>query len=93
MTVEFDPALPDRDCCEIVLTGDVAANLWVRTLRGDVNRGGSTDTTDAAQIKLRFGQDAAVAGAQWDYNTSGEVNTTDYSQIKLVFGATAPECP
>ena len=93
VTVEFDPALPDRDCCEIVLTGDVAANLWVRTLRGDVNRGGSTDTTDAAQIKLRFGQDAAVAGAQWDYNTSGEVNTTDYSQIKLVFGATAPECP
>ena len=59
----------------------------------DVNRDGSTNTTDASQIKLRFGQDAATAGPEYDYNTSGTVNTTDFSQIKLSFGNTAGECP
>ena len=93
VTVEFDPALPDRDCCEITLTGDVQDSFSVRTLKGDVNRDGSTNTTDASQIKPRFGQDAATAGPQYDYNTSGTVNTTDFSQIKLFFGNAAPECP
>ena len=62
-------------------------------LKGDVNPDGLTNTTDASQIKLRFGLDAATAGPQWDYNNDGEVNSTDYSQIKLLFGNTAPECP
>ena len=93
VTVEFAPALPDRDCCEITLTGDAEDSFSVRTLKGDLNRDGSVNTTDASQIKLRFGQDAATAGPQYDYNTDGTVNTTDFSQVKLNFGKSAAQCP
>ena len=59
----FDPALPDQDCCEITLTGDVVDSLWVRTLEGDVNRDGFTNTTDAGAVKLRFSQALATTTA------------------------------
>ncbi len=62
-------------------------------LKGDVNPDGLTNTTDASQIELRFGQDAAAAGPEFDYNCSGMASTADFPQIKLRFGNTVPECP
>jgi hypothetical protein len=93
VTVEFAPALPNQDCCEITLSGDVSDSFAVRTVRGDVNRNGDANTTDASQLKLLFGETAYWAGAQYDYNTDGMVNTTDFSQVKLTFGQSAPACP
>jgi hypothetical protein len=68
-------------------------SMSVRTLEGDLNRDGSTNTTDASQLKLRFGQTATEANCEWDFNVDGAINTTDYSQIKLRFGNAAPQCP
>jgi hypothetical protein len=93
VTVELAPALPDVDCCEIVLTGDVGDSFAVRTLRGDVGRDGDTTTYDALITKLVFGQDAATAGPEYDFNGSGTVTTADYLALKLFFGSSAPSCP
>ncbi len=93
VTVDFSPALPNADCCEIILTGDVEDSFAVRTLKGDVDQSGTTSTYDALIAKLFFGESAAVAGATFDYNTSGTVTTADYLQIKISFGASAPSCP
>ena len=91
--VKSHPDSLDDPVVQIALIGDVEDSFSVRTLRGDVNRDGLTNTTDASQIKLRFSQDAATAGAQYDYNTDGTVNTTDFAQVKLLFGNAAPDCP
>ena len=100
LLITFDPALPNQDCCEVTLGGMLSADgqpfqgsMPVRTLEGDLNRDGSTNTTDASQVKLRFGQTATEANCEWDFNVSGAINTTDYSQIKLRFGNAAPQCP
>ena len=91
VTVTFDPPLPDEAYCTITL--DCTAQVCVRGCEGDLNRDGATNSTDASQVKLRFGQTASSANCEWDFDLSGEVNTTDYSQIKLRFGRSAPECP
>ena len=91
VTVKFDPALPDQTYCEIEL--DCGALVCVRSCEGDLNRNGSTNTLDASQVKLRFGQTATEANCEWDFNLSGTIDTTDYSQLKPRFGNTAPECP
>ena len=62
-------------------------------LKGVVNPDGLTNTTGASQIELRFGQDAATAGPEFDYNCSGMVSTADFLRIKILFGHSAPECP
>ena len=93
VTVELDPALPDRSCCEITLTGDVEDTYQVRTLAGDLNQNGDANTTDASQIKLYFGQSAGSGNCAFDYNCDGTINTTDSSQIKLQFGHSAAACP
>ena len=93
VTVEFDPALPDQDCCEITLTGDIQDSFAVRTLAGDANLSGSANTTDASQTKLYFGHTADQSNCMFDYNADGSINTTDASQIKLTFGHDAAQCP
>ncbi len=93
VTVEFDPALPDQDCCEVTLTGDIEGFVQVQPLRGDANRNSATTTADALVTKLRFGQDAATAGPEFDFNCSGTVTVADYLQVKLYFGNAAPACP
>ncbi len=90
VTAEFSPALPDGDRCDITLSGDANDNFEVRTIRGDMNRSGTTDSVDVSQAKARFGQTADVAGPQWDYNLDDVVNSVDNSQVRLVFGNFAP---
>ena len=95
--IEFTPVLPDEDACTITLASGATCSAetpyCVRTCQGDANQDGSTNTTDAAQIKLRFGWPVSHATCQWDYNTDGFINTTDASQVKLAFGRSAPACP
>ena len=93
VTVEFDPALPNQNCCQITLSGDADASFAVRTLAGDASRSGEVDTTDASQTKLRFGATLDAGNAMFDYNCSGSIDTTDFSQIKLHFDSVAPPCP
>ena len=58
-----------------------------------MNLSGDTNTSDASQVKLRFGQTPTDADCQWDWNLSGQINTSDYSQAVLRFGKSAPVCP
>ena len=91
VTLEFAPVLPDQAYCTIEL--DCGAEVCVRMCEGDMNRSGTTDTTDASNAKLRFGQTATNANCEWDYDRSGEINTTDAASVKLRFGKQAPDCP
>jgi len=96
--VEGDLALPDKNYCRVTLTGDVEDIFEVRPLGGDVNLDGHVGTTDASQVKLRFGrsvcpEDSDAAEPRFDVNCDGVINTTDFSQIKLRFSRTAPQCP
>jgi hypothetical protein len=93
VTANFDPALPDQNCCEISLSGDVAGTYAVQTLAGDVNLDGSVTTADALQIKVYFGQGADAANCEFDFNCSGDISTADSLQIKLSFGNEAAACP
>ena len=91
----LDSAATNAQWLIITLSGDAADSFTVGFLGGDVNRGGATDTTDASQIKLRFGQTPANGGIggcdpEWDFNCDGVCSTTDFSQIKLRFGTSLP---
>jgi hypothetical protein len=91
--VGLDPPLPDVDCCEITLTGDVDDSFAVRTLAGDVDRNGQVTTGDASIIKPHFGDTPTDADAEFDYDLSGLITTADFSQVKPKFGNAAPGCP
>jgi hypothetical protein len=91
VTVQFNPALPDQTYCEIVL--DCGALVCVRSCEGDLNRSGSTTTSDALQCKIRFGQTASNANCEWDFNLSGTITTADALATKIRFGFSAPLCP
>ena len=93
VTLEFDPALPDQNCCEITFSGDVEDSYQVRTLAGDLNRGGTVTTADVLQTKIHFGQVADQANCMFDYDVSGSITTADYLQPKVNFGHSAPTCP
>jgi hypothetical protein len=93
VTVEFDPALPDQDCCEVTLSGDVSGSVFVQTCEGDLNRSGDTTTSDYLQAKIRFGQTVDATNCEWDFNLSGDISTADALQIKIRFGNSAPTCP
>ena len=67
VNVTFSQALPDEDCCEITLSGDVNDTFKVRILRGDLNRDGITSSADASIIKPHFGE-PADAGKPVDHH-------------------------
>ncbi len=100
LAIEFAPALPDQDCCEISLSG-VATMTGVpirdvrniRTLAGDMTRDGQVTTADPLSIKLSFGQPIDASNFLLDFNESGAVTTGDYLQLGLYFGHSAPACP
>jgi hypothetical protein len=93
VTVVFDPALPDQNCCEITLGGDADGTYAVQTLAGDVNLSGDVTTADALLIKPHFGATAGAGTCQFDFNCSGTITTADYSLIKLYFGNLPAACP
>ena len=90
--VEFDSRLPDQAYC--VITLDCMTNdICVRTIEGDMNRSGHTNTTDASAAKARFGATLGDNNCEWDFNCSGAINTTDFSACKARFCKSAPQCP
>ncbi len=93
VTVTLAPALPEQDCCEITLTGDVEDSYQVRTLAGDMNLDGQTNSVDASQARLRFGSQADVSNATYDANADGVISAVDNAQVRLRFGAQAATCP
>ncbi len=93
IALAFDPALPNESCCTITLSGDANDSFEVRTVAGDVTRGGTVTTADALGLKLYFGQVADEGNCGFDYNVSGSITTADYLQLKLRYGNSAPACP
>ena len=84
VTVEFSPAIPDVECCEITLDG-VAGNWYVATLAGDANRDGDVNSLDYSYPKGRLGF-TGEAAPQADVNVDNDVTSLDYSAIKLRLG-------
>ncbi len=100
VTIEFDPPLPDADCCEVFLDGLASSagvpaldTHSVRTLAGDTNLDGQVNAVDNSQARLYFGQPVDATNFLKDFNASGVINAIDNSQLRLFFGHTAPACP
>jgi hypothetical protein len=92
IAVEFDPPLPDQDCCTITLTGGVEGGFQVRTLAGDINRDGKVTTGDMSIIKPHFREYTDEDNVLYDFNCDGVITTSDFSQIKPLLQHTAPAC-
>lgn len=102
--VEFDPALPDEDCCRITFEGmltlgnagvcdaEVTDITRVRTLKGDIDLSGTVTPGDASIIKPHFGEPADQTHFLFDFDCSGMISPGDFSQVKPYFGNTAPWC-
>jgi predicted outer membrane repeat protein len=93
VTLDFSPALPDVDCCQITMTGDVDECFTVRPLAGDTDRSGVVSTADVSVIKPHFGETADADNAEFDFDCDGLITMADFSQIKPLFGHSAPGCP
>ena len=85
--------MPDADCCEITLAGDVDDSFAVRTLAGDVDRNGQVTPADQQAVHPHFGEAAEQANCGLDINGSGLITLADCSQIKPYLGNEAPACP
>jgi hypothetical protein len=91
--VDFDPALPDVDCCNVILNGDAYDNFHVRTLAGDINLDGVVTGTDPSIIKPHLGDLTDGANFIFDFNADGAITGADFSLIKPLLGNIAPDCP
>ena len=91
--VEFDPALPNNDCCTIRLYGDVRADYAVAVLLGDADRNLDVNSLDYSAVKLRLAQPVDETNARYDINADGDITSLDYSSIKLNLGFVLPACP
>ena len=100
LSITFDPALPDEDCCEVSVSGvvtttgaGVAGSQKVRTLAGDVDRNGQVTTADTSLIKPHFQEPVDATTCRWDFNVDGVITTADSSLIKPLYQHVAPDCP
>ena len=93
MTVVFDPALPNNDCCTVSLTGDAEVDYSVAIVLGDANRDLDVTGLDYSGVKLRLGQPVDASNAAYDVNADGDITALDYSSIKINLGASLAGCP
>ena len=94
VTVEFDPGLPNNDCCTITLSGPELNDEWsVANLLGDADRNMDTNSLDYSSVKLRLGLVPNDTTARYDLNCDGDITSLDYSAIKLNIGSTLTTCP
>ena len=93
LIIEFDPLLPDQDCCRIDLAGPSKGVQYVAILHGDADRNKDVNSLDYSAVKLRLGHDVDETTCQCDVNADGDINSLDYSYIKLRLGHVAPLCP
>ena len=99
MVIDFDPALPDADCCQISLSGvaspdgvPVLDTYYVRILAGDFDQNAQVTTRDASMLKIYFGQTADLSNFLFDFDGDGVIQAGDFSKVKLHLGNLAPEC-
>ncbi|MCP4250572.1 MAG: S8 family serine peptidase [bacterium] len=93
VVVTFDPAIPDRQCCRIQLTGDVDASFEVHTLAGDVDQNGAVNASDKFRVKGDIGEPLNSLKFVHDVNLSGAINATDKNMTKGWIGHLVVDCP
>jgi hypothetical protein len=92
LTIEFNPPLPDQDCCTIKLNGAIEDSFTIRTLAGDVNHDGVVSTGDASIIKPWYNHEVNENTFIYDINTNGSITSDDYDSCVSKFGHSAPSC-
>ena len=93
VTVEFDPSLPNNDCCTITLGGEVDDEQTVAILLGDADGNLDVNSLDYSSVKLHLGLPVDASNCLQDVNADGDITSLDYSTIKLNLGAILPGCP
>lgn len=100
LTITFDPALPDEDCCQISLPGLATsygkpsiAEFAIIALAGDADRDGAVTTADGSTTTQRLGWLTDAEMAQYDLDTDGFITTADTSVATQRLGRVAPSCP
>jgi hypothetical protein len=93
ISVEFNPALPDQDCCEVALSGDAAGSIVISTLAGDVDRNGNVNTADITVVKPKLGQMVGASNYFYDVDANGAINTADITAVKPLLGHAGAVCP
>ena len=92
VTVEFDPALPNNDCCTVTLTGEVNGDQTIAILLGDADGNFDVNSLDYSYVKLRLGL-PVLDMPRVDLNADGDITSLDYSTIKLNISAVLLDCP
>ncbi len=92
VTIEFDPALPDRDCSTITFSGAIVDTFNVRTLVGDTNHDGIVSSADASLIRPWFGREINENNFIYDINVNGSIGNDDFNDVMKYFGKSAPSC-
>jgi len=90
--VYFDPALPDQDCCTILLSGDIDGSFQVRTLVGDVDFSGQVTGGDRSTVKGKIMWPLDDTNFWMDIDTDGEITNDDSDLVASKIGNTVPEC-
>ena len=100
VVLEFDPALPNGDCCEVGLAGmssesgvAVEETCFVAGLLGDVTRDGIVNSIDTSTIKPFYGTAPTDTSFVFDITLDNLISTLDTSGVKPYYGSMAPDCP
>ncbi|MCH7812815.1 MAG: matrixin family metalloprotease [Planctomycetes bacterium] len=97
VTARFDPALPNTECCTLLLTGGATGSQVIKMLQGDVNGSGRVNATDKNLVKGKIGPPPLVCDDFfYDVNTSGRINATDKNLVKgkiTTANELDPSCP
>ena len=93
VTVEFDPSLPNNDCCTVTLGGEMNDEQTVAILLGDADGDLDVNSLDYSSVKLHLGLPLDASNCLQDVNADGDITSLDYSTIKLNLGAVLAGCP
>ncbi|MCH7702209.1 MAG: hypothetical protein IID37_11020 [Planctomycetes bacterium] len=85
VTADFDPPLPNTECCTITLGGGALGSQLIKILQGDVDGSGRVNATDKNLVKGKItSRSPPLAGDDffYDVNMSGRINATDKNLVK-----------
>jgi hypothetical protein len=92
VNVNFNPALDNQDCWEIVVGGDATGGVILSALRGDIDQNGNTNSADITAIKPSLGLAANAGNFLLDVDANGNINTADITAVKPLLGS-GISCP
>jgi len=87
LTVEFNPPLPNAECCTLTLSGGASglADVWL--LFGDSSRNGAVNSADKNLIAAEVGTFANASSVFWyDMDRNNAINTADKSLCSAQIG-------